>query len=72
MMNRQPSTAGLRWSALSAEGCKVKLLTSGGGYWTVFECESELIAEHIVRELKAWSKGQREAAEVTKLCRAGD
>jgi hypothetical protein len=60
------------WRALVAEGKKVNLLAPGGGYWTVFDCETELIAQHIVRELQAWAKSSHQNEEYNRLCRAGD
>lgn len=61
--------SGARWSVLRAEGKKVVL---GGpqSEWTVFECESEERAAHIVRELQAWSKQAVDLEEFKKLCEA--
>lgn len=54
------SNGGHHWRALVTEGKQVRLLARGGGYWVVFECETEAIAEHIVRMLQEWSKSAHE------------
>lgn len=59
---------GPRWKTLSAKGLRVVL--SGQGDWTVKHCQTKEEAEHIVRELHTWSKGERELVEFKSLCQA--
>lgn len=60
-----------RWTLLEAVGKEV-ILEGTESRWRVFECESELQAQHIVRELKKWSKQTHDAEAVNRLMRAGD
>ena len=68
-MTVSAANPGPRWSVLAAEGKQVVLIGKASS-WVVFECETPDIASHIVRELQAWSKGERQDAEFRSLCQA--
>jgi hypothetical protein len=59
------------WRLLQAVGNKIVLI-GPQGTWTIMECAAPIEAEHKVRELHAWAKGERSRAEFKSLCQAGD
>lgn len=74
MMKSVQKEHGPRWCGLSAEGNQIVFIGADGHKWSPpgLKCETPAEAEHIVRELKSWSKSAIGDAEYNRLCRAGD
>jgi hypothetical protein len=61
-----------RWTTPRAEGKRVVLVGPQTTGWTVFEFKTAAQASRVVRELQAWSRGDRDLSEFKNLCQAGD